>query len=240
VNGHARYALYFVPPATSALYELGSSLLGYDSYSGSDVAYPKDAALPDDWTALTEAPRRYGFHATLKAPFRLTADCDEARLIDAVTEFCSEPREIPAIRPAVRTLGTFIAIVPRERSGALDRLAADCVRSFDRFRAPPSAADRARRAVSTLGERERANLARWGYPYVFEDFLFHMTLTGPLGDERRAGIGNLLSAFVSRRHGSDTITIDRIALVRQDHEAARFRVLCEAPLRNMQPARAHS
>jgi hypothetical protein len=204
------------------------------------VAYPKDAGLPEDWAGLTEAPRRYGFHATLKAPFRLAAGCDEETLIDAVAEIYSEPREIPTIRPAVRPLGTFIAIVAQERSVALDRLAADCVRSFDRFRAPPSAADRARRPATTLGGRERENLDRWGYPYVFEDYIFHMTLTGPLGDERRAGIGNLLSAFIPRRHGSDIITIDRIALLRQDHEAARFRVLHEAPLRNMQPARAHS
>jgi putative phosphonate metabolism protein len=240
VNGQARYALYFVPPATSALYRLGSSLLGYDCYSGSDVANPKDAGLPDDWAALTEAPRRYGFHATLKAPFRLVADCDEATLTDAVAKFYSEPREIPAIRPAVRTLGTFIAIVPRERSVALDRLAADCVQSLDRFRAPPSAADRARRLTTTLSSREQVNIDRWGYPYVFEDFRFHMTLTGPLDDERRTGIRDLLSAFMLRHHGSDTITVDRVALLRQDHEAARFRVLHEAPLRNTQPARAHS
>ena len=224
----ARYAIYFVPPADGALYRLGSSLLGYDCYRGADVAFP--LGMPDDWTALTAAPRRYGFHGTLMAPFRLGPGRDETGLLRTVARFADAARDVAVIEPVVRALGRFIAIVPRERNAVLDRLAADCIAGFDDFRAPLSAGDRARRETG-LSARERSNLERWGYPYVFEEFRFHMTLTGPLGDDRRPAIGDLLSGLFVRTCGSDPLQIDRIALLRQDDEAQRFRVVHEAMLR---------
>jgi Protein of unknown function (DUF1045) len=227
----ARYAIYFVPPADGALYRLGSSLLGYDCYRGADVAFPR--GLPDDWAGLTAAPRRYGFHGTLMAPFRLGLGRDETGLLRTVARFADVARDIAVIEPVVRALGKFIAIVPRERYAVLDRLAADCVALFDDFRAPLSAGDRARRETG-LSARERSNLERWGYPYVFEDFRFHMTLTGPVGDDRRTSIGDLLSELLVRACGSDPLQIDRIALLRQDDDAQRFRVVHEAMLRTRQ------
>ena len=221
----ARYAVYFVPPADGALYRLGSSLLGYDCYHGVDVAFPH--GLPDDWAALTAAPRSYGFHGTLMAPFRLGPGRDESGLVRTVARFADAARDIAVIDPVVRALGRFIAIVPRERNAVLDRLAADCVAGFDDFRAPLSAGDRARRETG-LSVRERSNLERWGYPYVFEDFRFHMTLTGPVGDDRRSAIGDLLSGLLVRACGSDPLQIDRIVLLRQDGNAQRFRVVHEA------------
>lgn len=227
----ARYAIYFVPPADGALYRLGSSLLGYDCYRGADVAFPR--GLPDDWAGLTAAPRRYGFHGTLMAPFRLGPGRDETGLLRTVARFADVARDIAVIEPVVRALGRFIAIVPRERNAVLDRLAADCVAMFDDFRAPLSAGERSRRETG-LSARQRANLDRWGYPYVFEDFRFHMTLTGPVGDDRRTSIGDLLSGLLVRACGSDPLQIDRIALLRQDDDAQRFRVVHEAMLRTRQ------
>jgi putative phosphonate metabolism protein len=225
VSGEARYALYYIPPPTNTLYRLGMSLLGYDCYTGADVAHPDDAGLPSDWASLTAAPRRYGFHGTLKAPFRLAAGFEESAAIAAIDEFCRAVPDVPTIEPYVSALGDFIAIVPRIEMSALRRLAADCVREFERFRAPPSPAERARRLASPLSERERDNFERWGYPYVFEDFRFHMTLTGPLGGRRLDSQRELLSRYFERRHGNGAIAIDRVALVRQDHGEARFRVL---------------
>jgi Protein of unknown function (DUF1045) len=222
-----------VPPADSALYRLGSSLLGYDCYGGADVAFPP--GLPDDWAELSAAPRRYGFHGTLVAPFRLAPGLGEAELVHAITGFVEVAGDIAAIAPVVRALGKFIAIVPRARNAALDRLAADCVTTFDRFRAPMSAADRARRETG-LSARERANLERWGYPYVFEDFRFHMTLTGPLVDARRAAIVELLAGRLAQAHGGDLLPIDRLVLLRQDGEDQRFRVMHEAVIRSRETA----
>jgi putative phosphonate metabolism protein len=228
----ARYAVYFVPPADSVLYQLGSSVLGYDCRSGADVPHPPKAGLPPDWADLTQAPRRYGFHATLVAPFCLSSEFDEPALVRAFAMFGDRDRDIATIEPAVRTLGRFIAVVPRDRNAALDRLAVDCVTYFDRFRAPLSAADHARRLTPGLSERERQNLDRWGYPYVFADFRFHMTLTGPVGPDRRPVISDLLARLLARTCGNQAVRIDRIALLRQDHEDQRFRVLREAGLRH--------
>jgi Protein of unknown function (DUF1045) len=225
----ARYAIYFIPSADGALYRLGSSLLGYDCYRGTDVAFPR--GLPDDWTELTAAPRRYGFHGTLMAPFRLRPGRDETGLLRAVARFVDAARDVAVIEPVVRALGRFIAIVPRERNVVLDRLAADCVTMFDDFRAPLSAGDRARRETG-LSARERSNLERWGYPYVFDDFRFHMTLTGPVGDDRRAALGDLLSVLLMRACGSDLLQIDRIVLLRQADDTQRFRVVHEAMFRS--------
>jgi putative phosphonate metabolism protein len=230
VSGAPRYAIYFLPPPDSVLYRLGSALIGYDAYSGAELPPPPDADLPTDWAALTEEPRRYGFHATLKAPFRLAPGCDEAGLRDAVQRIAAEQPDIPSIPPVVRSIGGFVAIVPDVRVPALDRLAADCVTRLDRFRAPLTAAERARRLPSIANERERENLEQWGYPYVFGAYRFHMTLTGRLPDERRPAVVELMAALVARHHGDAALAIDRIVLLRQDAPDARLRVLATAPL----------
>src|SRR5262249_30663264 len=54
--------------------------------------------------------------------------------------------------------------------------------------------EREQRLSAGLSERQIENLDRWGYPYVFEDFRFHLTLTGPIDAERRASILALLQA----------------------------------------------
>ena len=104
----------------------------------------------------------------------------EAELLAACEAFARTPRPIPVISPVVGSISGFIAVVPAEPSAELERLAADCVSEFDAFRAPLTAEDRARRNPSMLTPRQREYLDRWGYPYVMEDFRFHMTLTGRL------------------------------------------------------------
>jgi hypothetical protein len=226
----SRYAIYYVPPADSALFRLGSALLGYDCRTGEDLTPPDDAHLPLDWSALVAPARRYGFHGTLKAPFRHVPGRDEEELCRTVDVFAQVPRERVAVRPVVRALGAFVAVVPAARDAALDGLGADCVTRFDAFRAPMTAADRTRRLTAPLSMRELQNLDRWGYPYVFEDFRFHMTLTGPIDASRRDGIVSTLSTRLVGATNAGELVIDRIALVRQDSAEARFRVVHDAVL----------
>jgi Protein of unknown function (DUF1045) len=106
----------------------------------------------------------------------------------------------------------------------LIQLAADCVSEFDSFRAPLSEADRARRNPSQLTPAQREHLDRWGYPYVMDDFRFHMTLTGRLDAERRDPLLKMLAdRFVAL--GLPTLPIDRIAVFRQENAASRFRIV---------------
>jgi putative phosphonate metabolism protein len=227
-----RFAIYFVPAAASALYRFGAAVLGYDCYTGAGVARLRDAGLTEiAWAALTAEPRTYGFHATLKAPFRLRDEFDHEDLLADVRTLAASISKIPTLEPVVGLIGGFVAIVPRAASPALDRLAADCVTAFDRFRLPMTAQERSKRAASGLSERQAANLGRWGYPYVLEEFRFHMTLTGQIEPDRRAAIHALLQNQFAQVYGYEPIRLDRLALVRQDHRDAPFRVIGQAPLR---------
>jgi putative phosphonate metabolism protein len=232
VNSGPRYAIYFVPEAQSALYRCGSAIIGYDCHAGTAVDFP-DGLKADapDWRKLTDEPRRYGFHATLKAPFALREPHGEVQLIEALHQFARQRDPVHIIAPAVRLLDGFIAIVPAERVSALDALAALCTTTFDAYRAPISAQERGRRMTAGLSERQIENLDRWGYPYVLADFRFHMTLTGKVETPRRQAVLDLLSACVQRMGGDRPITVDRLALVKQDTPQAFFKVVSQAILR---------
>jgi putative phosphonate metabolism protein len=222
-----RYAIYFAAGADSALSRFGAELLGYDAYSGNELPFPADAPrLAPDWRDITADPRKYGFHATLKAPMALAPGRTEAELLAACAAFAGEARTIPTICPVVDAISGFIAIIPAEPVGAVLELAADCVRAFDGFRAALTAEDRARRKPEKLSERQRYYLDRWGYPYVMEEFRFHMTLTGRLDAERRGPILEMLRARFAAL-GLKTLAIDRVALFRQDDAKARFRIIGE-------------
>jgi putative phosphonate metabolism protein len=224
-----RYAVYFVPAARSGLYRFGSSLLGYDCYTGTEIRFPQTLPVAKPaWRELTQEPRRYGFHATLKAPFHLAGGIDEAELVEAFHTFCRSNAVAAVFAPVVAVIEGFVAIVPLASEPAVERLAAACVTAFDRFRAPLNAHDRARRLAAGLSERQAQNFERWGYPYVFEDFRLHLTLTGRLPVERQATVLPFLREQFAAVRGAGAARIDAIALLRQDDSQARFRILSRA------------
>src|ERR1700754_4015741 len=108
-----RYAVYFIPAADSQLYRFGRAVLQYDASSGQAVRLPAELeSQAEEWREATEEPRRYGFHATLKAPFHLAPSCSEAQLISAFQSFAAIGRTIATIQPVVTMLSGFTAIVP--------------------------------------------------------------------------------------------------------------------------------
>jgi putative phosphonate metabolism protein len=222
-----RYAIYAAPASDSPLWSFGSRLIGYDAATGEDLPFPPNLKLPPDWPALTEDPRRYGFHATLKAPFHLADGRSEAELIEAAAVFATQRIVFEVPRLALNLIDGFVALVPAEPAPLLQILAADCVRAFDPYRAPMSEADRARRLGANLSERHIAQMDRWGYPYIFDDFRFHMTLTGRLPEERREPIRAMLDeAYTRLPPGFPT---DAIAVFRQDSRESRFRMIARLP-----------
>lgn len=218
---YPRYAIYYTSEPDSALTEFGASLLGYDAHTGEDLRFPD--GVPPDWAELTQDPRRYGFHATLKAPFSLASGCMEAELLAACAKFSAKPRLLPVIQPVVGSIGGFIAVIPTWTSVELIQFAAECVREFDSFRAPLTEADRARRNPARLTPAQEDNLDRWGYPYVMEEFRFHMTLTARIDVERREALLKSLGDRFSSL-GLATLAIDQLAIFRQESPASRFRV----------------
>jgi putative phosphonate metabolism protein len=219
-----RYAIYFVPAATTTLYRFGASLLGYDCYSGKDIAFP-DSTDRSNWPAIVREPRLYGFHATLKAPFRLAPSVDDKELAEACSDFGSDHPPVMVGALAVRELGSFIALVPTDPRSLLNKLADACVEAFDRFRAPLSQDERARRLGANLTSQQVKNVERWGYPYVFADFRFHMTLSGALKPAERAAALKLICENFEQKIGKEILTIDQIVIARQAHAAARFQVI---------------
>lgn len=166
-----RYALYFAPEDGSDLARFGWAWLG---------RRPRDEEclpIPEDRASIVADARIYGFHATLKPPFRLSDPGETDRLMEEAARFAAAraPFVLPPL--VLADLHGFLALRPEGRPDALHALADDCVRHFDSFRAPPSTADLEKRLAAGLDEAQRAHLARWGYPYVFDEFRFHMTLT---------------------------------------------------------------
>jgi putative phosphonate metabolism protein len=219
-----RYAIYFVPGEASALYRFGASVLGYDCYSGRDVAF-MDGVQSPNWPAIVREPRLYGFHATLKAPFHLATSLTEEDLAEACTEFGHKHAPVMAGALAVRELGSFIALVPETPRPRLNRFADACVGAFDRFRAPQTEQERERRSAAGLTPRQIKNLDRWGYPYVFADFRFHMTLSGSLDPMQKPSALRLISEKFEQKIGVKAVTIDQIVIARQAHALAPFLVV---------------
>ena len=220
-----RYAIYYAPPRGSKLDRFGATMLGYDTWSGDDIAFPAEiSAANPDWRELTSDARKYGFHATLKAPFGLREGKSEQELVAACGTFAATPRPIPAIKPVVNVISGFIAAIPDQPSAPLQEFAAECVRAFEPFRALLTPEDRARRKPEKLSERQVAYLDQWGYPYVMEEFRFHMTLTARLDPERSARVLPLLRDRFATL-GLEDLPIDRIALFRQNDAGTRFRIV---------------
>lgn len=219
-----RYAIYYAPRADSALWTRASTWLGRDAFSGRTLARPAAPGLDDlDLDALTADPRLYGFHATLKAPFELAQDRGETELLDFARAFAQRQAAFEApVAPA--RLGRFHAFRTVEDSPAMQRLHAACVRDFDPFRAPASDRDLARRRRAGLTAEQDQRLVQWGYPYIFEDFRFHMTLTNALHDEALSDrIAAALAAYFADVAGPHLF--DGVAVFKQDDRAAPFRVL---------------
>lgn len=225
-----RYALYYAPAADSALWRFGSATLGYDAVAGADVAF----AIPPgceglDWPEATAEPRRYGFHATLKAPFELADGRSEGALRAFARNYVAGRPPIRLARLAVNALGRFVALTPAEPSDDLQRFAFDVVQAFEPFRAPLSQADLARRLQSPLTPAHRAYLEAYGYPYVGDAFRFHMTLTSALPDETVAPVKAALAAAYARAVPAGPVLIDRVAIFRQENRASRFVLLDSIP-----------
>ena len=189
-----RYALYFIPEPKTLLAALGSALLGRDSETGQDIAQTVLPGFsPERLRGLTADARRYGLHATLKAPFFLKPGQTEQSLLEAATSFLRGRKRMVLPRIAVTRIGSFFALAPvretqeeRVAVGGVNAFAAEVLSFFDAFRAEPSEQEIARRKPHTLSARQRELLAAWGYPYVLDEYRFHITLTDSIDDQADA------------------------------------------------------
>lgn len=214
-----RYAVYALPGA-----------LGPDD--AAEAVHLRDAAeawyAREEFRDLTVSARRYGFHATLKAPFHLAEGRTEAELRAATDAFAAGRSATVIPAPAPQPIGAFRALRPQGDETEINGLAAEAVRDFDRFRAPPSEAEIARRRPDRMTPRQRELFERWGYPYVLDEFRFHLTLTDPVPDHRAAEVDTALAA-----HFADVARVDvplrAITLFVEPEPGAPFQILSVHP-----------
>ena len=168
-----RYAVYYT--FDGALGAAGADWLGWDITRTTAIRNAREE---------TKRPRKYGFHATLKAPFQLAQDRCEADLRDAFSRSCTKLEPITLEGLKLQSIRRFVALTAEGDTTALMTLAGTVVRELDAFRALLTEEERTRRLKGRLNAAQLANVERWGYPHVMEQFQFHATLTGPLKDTR--------------------------------------------------------
>lgn len=219
-----RYAIYYTPAPDSILWQLVSAWLGRDSHLNQAVDRPDALGLSlEDLTTATANPARYGFHATLVAPFELAEGLSENDLASSMAEFCRE-RSAFNTRLKVDRLDDFIALVPAEPDNKLDTMAAACVHHFDAFRVPLSADDLARRDSPHFNELERSLLRRWGYPHVLEAFRFHLSLTDSAAESSLERLEPALKTLLAESL-EDPTKIDGLTLSKQPDRESPFHTI---------------
>ncbi|MFZ6726645.1 DUF1045 domain-containing protein [Undibacterium sp. MH2W] len=184
----SRYALYFAPEQQSPWWQAGCKWLGRDPAAQRTLEQIRlPHVMPTVLHRLTNDARRYGFHATLKAPFRLAEGFDLHALDAALTAFCAQQQPVVIPSPQVEWIGDFLALRPDKHAteaeiNAINTLAMQCVSHFDYLRAPLRPEELARRQQQQLSARQLRLLQHWGYPYTAEEYRFHMTLTDALNN----------------------------------------------------------
>jgi hypothetical protein len=176
----ARIAIYYTPSNDDPLFAASTIWLGRDSATNAPAAQPDIPNIAE----ITSDARMYGFHATLKPPMRPNAPWETFLSAATAMARTMKPFELPPV--AVMDLHGFLALRETHPSPELQHLSDACVEHLDEFRAQSSPQELARRRRSPLTPEQDAMLERWGYPYVFETWFFHMTLTRRLSPEEKA------------------------------------------------------
>jgi hypothetical protein len=231
-----RFAIYAVPgagstdPAAALLRDQAEQWLGRRA-----AGEPVTPCVPAGWTreavdAMTASARRYGFHATVKAPFRLAEGRTEEELDAALARFAANHARVLVPRLSLARLDGFFALVPGAEAAELQALADEVVTAFDGFRAQPTEAEHARRRPESLTARQRELLKAWGYPYVLDEFRFHLTLTDRIHDGRRSAVERALNGWFAASLGA-TVPIDALVLFTEAEPGAPFLLHAAHPLR---------
>ena len=221
-----RHAAYFAPAPDSQAWSLGSQWLGRCAHNGVPLPQPALAGMePATLARLTQAPRRYGWHATFKAPFTLAERASPAQLQSAFVHIAAAVAAPFTLEVEVAQVGDFLALVPLRRSEALHALADACVRDLHPLAAPLPDTELARRRQGGLSPRRERMLLQWGYPFVMQDFQFHMTLSGSLAgvpDAQRSALAAHARQWFApvRAHG---LSIDAVSWFVEDAPGGDFR-----------------
>jgi ribose 1,5-bisphosphokinase len=227
-----RYALYFAPRLDSPWWKAGCQWLGRDAAddaeAGQPMMQPEIDGLPRlSLAKLTSDARRYGFHATLKAPFRLQGGFTETHLTAMAEAFCAvqKPLFVPDVE--VGMMGNALALRATGDSHLIDELALRCVQYFDPLRAAPTAEEQRKYRSRGLSAREEELLQRWGYPYTEDRFRFHMSLSDDLAELDAGSVAAMRAAaqaHFAHARATEPLGIDGLTIFREIERGTPFQV----------------
>ncbi len=221
-----RVAIYYAPAPQSCWWQAGSEWLGRCAQTGQALGQPLIPGIEPQWLArLTADPRRYGWHATLKAPFRLAQGQTLDSLRAALRRLCTGRAPVELGRLKLCQQGNFLSLRPQGQTAELERLASDCVQQLQPLAAPLSAAELARRRSAGLTPEQDALLQAWGYPHVLAQFRFHLSLTGPLDAISGAALDGLIQAAERQFLALPAPRIDGLSIFVEPKPGADFQWL---------------
>ena len=218
-----RFAVYFAPPPDSPWWQAGSQWLGRCAAGQPLKPMPAVKGFSEEaFRQVTAAPRRYGWHATLKAPFSLATGADAGQLRAALKMIAASSSTFAMPPLKVALLDDFLAIVPQTTSGEANSLAARCVMELQPLAAPLSAADLQRRRQAPLSPAQDALLVRWSYPFVLDEYQLHCSLTGSLKHMNSQQVQNLQEAAEDWFANLPPCNFESLALFAEPTQGADF------------------
>lgn len=225
-----RYAIYYGPRRENPLASFGREWFGTDPETGeSQGAIPLVGYSAEEHAALMETPRRYALHGTLKPPFVLAPNYTFNDVTRAVTDLATSLAPLSLGFLELKKLGGFLALCPKAPIETLSTLAARCVTELDEFRSPPSNAELEKRRSVGLTKKQDGYLSDWGYPYVLDEFRFHVTLTGRLdqaeGERVYQALRERLYNVTSVEH-----SIEDLCIYGEPVDGSPFRIVERIPL----------
>lgn len=223
-DGFLRYAIFWLPPANSAMAAFGREWFGICPERG-EVGAPATFGLPEALAAeAARRPRRYALHGTIVAPFRPAEGVSREALADELRAFCAR-RTVRRTGPlGFSRLTRHLALIPEGGTARLEWLAAEAVTHFNAFRAPVTEADLARYPAEQHSPRQLQHARDFGYPYVLSDFIFHVTLAGPLAPEPLDQVQAALAPQIEPLIGAP-LEIGSLCLLGETDQAAPFRLI---------------
>ncbi len=226
-----RYAVYFAPNVEQQWWAQASQWLGRCAVSQQKNAQPLVAGVSAErFAELTEHPRRYGFHATMRAPFVLTSQHQPDELIERVNLLCQDVKPFVLPRLQVTLLDQFLALVPERNVAQVTCLEEQCVKVLNDYAQPLGPEELSRRRSAGLSPQEDALLLRWGYPYVLERFRFHCSLTGSLAKASHQEVSALTQAAHQHFDQLPPCVFDALAIFVEPTRGADFVLLQQCPL----------
>jgi putative phosphonate metabolism protein len=227
-----RYAVYFAPARESAWWRFGAHWLGRDEATGAALAPTAPLQLGNgDLRQIAAEPRRYGFHATLKAPFRLQGEVEERTVLERVAGLARRLKPVPLAPLVPVWMEGFVALVPASPCPPVNALAEACVTELDDLRAPPAGDEIARRRPERMDARGRELFERFGYPLVLERFRFHMTLTGRVDAALAGQVVAQVARPVARLNFDEAPVLDRLCVFVEPEPGADFLRIADMELR---------